>query len=319
MLDCRWAGLAAWVLVGTMSLSVSRHAQQAGVPEEPSLRQATMPDVADAVPLPTATPTLQPARDPVDPGTVEGATLSVVYDNNAYDPRLRSAWGFACVIETGETRILFDTGADGPTLLSNMTALGLDPRDMDVIVLSHIHGDHTGGLASVLAAGARPAVYVPHSFPADFKAKVKANATLYEVSGPEAITESVHTTGEMGTGIAEQALLLKMPKGLVVITGCAHPGIVPMVERAMEVGEDEVYLLLGGFHLASKKESEIGSIINDLQQLGVLKIAPCHCTGKMAMDLFEEAYSEDFIRNGVGKIMEVGEDEKGAKTEDPRR
>jgi 7,8-dihydropterin-6-yl-methyl-4-(beta-D-ribofuranosyl)aminobenzene 5'-phosphate synthase len=232
-------------------------------------------------------------------------SITVVYDNNAYDPRLQTAWGFGCLIKRGETTILFDTGGDGAVLLSNMAALDLEPRDVDVVVLSHIHGDHTGGLSSLLASGAQPTVYVPRSFPASFKARVRAQANLVEVGEAVEITDGVYTSGEMGSGLIEQALVLSTAQGLVVVTGCAHPGVVEMVRRAKEVGGDEIYLVLGGFHLGGASKGKIEEIIADFQRLGVQTVAPCHCTGGRALSLFREAFGEDFIRNGVGKILVV--------------
>lgn len=230
-------------------------------------------------------------------------TITVVYDNYVYDSRLQTAWGFSCMIKHGETTILFDTGGDGEILLSNMAALDLKPGDVDIVVLSHIHGDHTGGLGSFLATGARPMVYLPRSFPASFKDQVRAVTQLVEVHEAMDISDGLYTTGEMGAGIIEQALVLPTPKGLVVITGCAHPGIVAMVSRAKEVAGDEVYLVLGGFHLGGASKAGIEGIIADFKQLGVQKVAPCHCTGDTAIGLFRDAYREDFVQNGAGTVL----------------
>jgi 7,8-dihydropterin-6-yl-methyl-4-(beta-D-ribofuranosyl)aminobenzene 5'-phosphate synthase len=230
-------------------------------------------------------------------------TITLVYDNNAYDSRLQTAWGFGCLIERGETMILFDTGGDGEILLSNMVVLGFDADDVDIVVLSHIHGDHTGGLSSLLASGVRPTVYVPRSFPASFKTQVQASTTLVEVDKAREISPGIYTTGQMGQGVIEQALVLRTPQGLVVVTGCAHPGIVETVGRAKEVGGDEVYLVLGGFHLGGMNEAKIREIIANFRRLGVQKVAPCHCTGDKAIGLFRDAYREDFIRNGVGTVL----------------
>ena len=231
--------------------------------------------------------------------------ITVVYDNNAYDPRLQTAWGFGCVVERGETTILFDTGGNGAILLSNMATLGLDPRAVDIVVLSHIHGDHTGGLGDLLATGVRPAVYVPASFPASFKAQVRAITTLQEVDGPQEILPGIYTTGQMGTSIAEQALVIETSQGLVVITGCAHPGVANMVRRAGQIGKNGVYLVLGGFHLGGASKGRIANIIADFRGMGVQKVAPCHCTGDQALTMFAAEYGDDFIRNGVGKILEI--------------
>ncbi len=93
----------------------------------------------------------------------------VVYDNNPYDERLKTDWGFSCFVVGLEKSILFDTGADGQTLLSNMEKLGIQPEQIDVVVLSHIHRDHTGGLEELLARNSRIEVWLPHFFPSDFK------------------------------------------------------------------------------------------------------------------------------------------------------
>jgi 7,8-dihydropterin-6-yl-methyl-4-(beta-D-ribofuranosyl)aminobenzene 5'-phosphate synthase len=234
---------------------------------------------------------------------VKPMTLTIVYDNNAYDPRLQTDWGFASLIEWGDTTLLFDTGGDGDLLLSNMTKLNLDPSEVDIVVLSHIHGDHTGGLNHLLATGVQPLVYAPRAFPGDFKAQIRLETELVEVDQAMEISAGVYTTGEMGSGIIEQALVLKTSKGLVVVTGCAHPGVAEMVRQAKEVGGDEVYLVLGGFHLGQANKAEVEQIIATFRQLGVQKVAPCHCTGDKATGYFREVYGEDFIECGVGKVL----------------
>jgi 7,8-dihydropterin-6-yl-methyl-4-(beta-D-ribofuranosyl)aminobenzene 5'-phosphate synthase len=223
-------------------------------------------------------------------------TLTLLYDNHPFDVKLKTAWGFACLVETGKATVLFDTGGDGPTLMANMTALGIDPRRIDAVVLSHIHDDHTGGLEALLSANDRLTVYLPRSFPTEFKARIRN--PVVEVHEPMAIADHIHTLGELGTAIIEQSLIVETDKGLIVLTGCAHPGVVEIVRRAEEYGE--VYLVMGGLHLKDKSAGEIGAVITELKQLGVQKIAPCHCTGEQAIRLFEAAFGPDFIRAGAG-------------------
>jgi 7,8-dihydropterin-6-yl-methyl-4-(beta-D-ribofuranosyl)aminobenzene 5'-phosphate synthase len=233
-------------------------------------------------------------------------TITIVYDNNAYDPRLKTAWGFSCLLEYRGQMILFDTGGDSPTLLANMDALGIDPSGIEVVVLSHIHGDHTGGLSGLLPmAGDGLIVFVPQSFPARFKDAVRIRAQLVEVFEPREIGEEVYTTGEMGTGIIEQSLAVRTDEGLVVVTGCAHPGIVEIVRKAMALSGGEVYLVLGGFHLGGKSQREIEGIISEFRRLGVRKVAPCHCTGEQAIRMFRQEYGEDFFQAGAGKVIRV--------------
>ena len=266
----------------------------------------------------TSTPLLAATPQPTPTEEVKGVTFTIVYDNNApaeaqgYDPALQTAWGFACLVETGEATILFDTGGDGSTLLGNMATMGLDPRAIDVVVLSHAHGDHTGGLAGLLDTGARPTVYVPAAFPASFKDGVRARTGLVEVTGPMEILprmsfiRSVYTTGEVGSGIVEQALVVETGEGLVVVTGCAHPGVVEMVRRAKESVGGEVYLVMGGFHLGSASRRQVEGIIADFRALGVQRVAPCHCTGDAARRMFADAFGENYSPAGVGWTVIVG-------------
>ena len=162
---------------------------------------ATAAPTPTGTPIPTATPQPTPTEEP------SPVMFVIVYDNNEYDPALQTGWGFACWIETGAGIILFDTGGDSPTLLGNMAQLGIDPQAIDVVVLSHIHGDHTGGLMGLLDTGARPVVYVPAAFPTSFKEAVRARTELVEVTEPVEVLPDIYATGAVsGSTIAEQAL-----------------------------------------------------------------------------------------------------------------
>ena len=229
--------------------------------------------------------------------------IIIVYDNRTLDPNLTSGWGFACLV--GDD-LLFDTGGDGRTLLSNMAQMGIDPAGIRTVVLSHAHGDHTGGLGALLGTGVRPTVYVPRSFPAHFKADVRSLTTLVEVREPMKIRPGIHTTGEVGSRLVEQALAVETDEGLVVITGCAHPGIVEMVRRAKNVVGGEIYLVVGGFHLGGTSASRIREISSEFRQLGVQKLAPCHCTGDQAMRIFAAEFGDNYVRCGVGRVIDLG-------------
>jgi 7,8-dihydropterin-6-yl-methyl-4-(beta-D-ribofuranosyl)aminobenzene 5'-phosphate synthase len=255
-----------------------------------------------------SSPTVTPELTSVSPSTKEERTVTftVVYDNNEYDPALRTAWGFSCWVEAGGATVLFDTGGDGATLLGNMAELGLDPQAIDVVVLSHVHGDHTGGLAGLLDTGARPTVYVPAAFPGSFKADVRARTSLVEVTKPIEVSSGVYTTGQVGSGIVEQALIVETGVGSVIITGCAHPGIVEMVSKGKEVTPGKVALVLGGFHLGGASRGQVEDIVSMFRQLGVQRVAPCHCTGDRARRVFVDAYGMDCTLAGVGWAGSVG-------------
>jgi 7,8-dihydropterin-6-yl-methyl-4-(beta-D-ribofuranosyl)aminobenzene 5'-phosphate synthase len=303
----RWGWLLALALcLGGMC--VAQHGQIALVPPSPSPRPqpattqvmasvTAAPTRMTSAPVPTRIATHTPEVT-LMPRTSDSVTLTIVYDNLPFDARLKTAWGFACLIETGQTTVLFDTGGDGPTLMGNLAALGFDPRRIDAVVLSHIHSDHTGGLDALLTVNDLLTVFMPRSFPADFKTRVSKRNPMIQVSEPMTIAEHIRTTGELGTAIVEQALVIETDKGLIVMTGCAHPGIVEMAQKAKSFGD--VYLVIGGFHLGDKSAREVETVIAELKRLGVRKVAPSHCTGEKAIEQFKAAFGADFIQAGVG-------------------
>lgn len=231
--------------------------------------------------------------------------ILVLYDNRTTRDDLRPDWGFSALIALPPRRILFDTGNDGRILLGNMQKLGVDPRRIDTAVLSHPHGDHTGGLSVLLQINPHLKVYLGRSFSRGFKkALQREGAKPVEITGPQRLFDAVYTTGELGRMLREQSLIIDTKEGLVVITGCAHPGIVPIAKAASEQLNDNIDLLLGGFHLGGTHQSEVYSIIDSLRELGVSRVGPCHCTGDRAIELFERGYKEGFIKVGVGLRIE---------------
>jgi 7,8-dihydropterin-6-yl-methyl-4-(beta-D-ribofuranosyl)aminobenzene 5'-phosphate synthase len=235
----------------------------------------------------------------------EALTITIVYDNNDFDQRLKSAWGFSALVEHHDHTLLFDTGDDGSTLLENMRILGIEPDQIESIMLSHGHADHTGGLGGLLEYGARPAVYLPPSFSPVFKNQVSKKTEVIEVTPGLSIAAGLFTTGEMGRSIPEQALIIQTEQGLVIITGCAHPGIVEIIEQAQTLLDGQVRLVLGGFHLGGKREAEIDAILTDFRRLKVEQVAPCHCTGDQAIAMFAAEYGEAFIQAGVGRRIVI--------------
>jgi 7,8-dihydropterin-6-yl-methyl-4-(beta-D-ribofuranosyl)aminobenzene 5'-phosphate synthase len=229
--------------------------------------------------------------------------IIIVYDNNPFDPRLKTAWGFSALVEYRGKVVLFDTGGDGQILLKNMQTLEIDVGRIQSIVLSHGHEDHTGGLSALLIGGFKPPVYLLPSFSDTYKRQGEQMTQVIEVTPGQSIGDGILTTGEIAGDIPEQALVIRNGNGLVVITGCAHPGIVRIIERAIELTGDPVYLVLGGFHLGSKSEPEISNILTDFRRLGVQKVVPCHCTGERAIAMFVAEYGEDFVKAGVGTVI----------------
>lgn len=202
--------------------------------------------------------------------------LTVVYDNEVRKQGLKSGWGFSALIETEHASpILFDTGGDGSVLLYNMRELGIDARQIGTIVISHGHGDHTGGLQSILEVNGDAEIYVPSSL-----WRLLPGRKVTAVTGPVQICAGVFSTGEL-KGV-EQSLVLRTNKGIVVLTGCSHPGVSEILQAASRFGK--ISGIVGGLHG-----------FHDFDRLrGLSLICPCHCTQYKSeiLRLFKERCEE---------------------------
>lgn len=156
----------------------------------------------------------------------------------------------------------------------------------------------------MLAKNSDTAVWLPAFFSPRFKDSIrKKGGKVVEVTNFKKICSGASTTGIIEGWIKEQSLILETDKGLIVITGCAHPRIVKIIDIAKDLLNNNIDMVLGGFHLAAYVEREIKAIINHFQGAGVKKVGPCHCTGDEARRLFSEKYKDDFIDIGVGREL----------------
>ena len=228
--------------------------------------------------------------------------VTVVCDNYTTREDLEACWGFSCLIRHGGKVILFDTGSDGMVLSKNMARLGLDPAAIDLLMISHQHWDHTGGIYSILDINRNLRVLVPRSFSPHFKADMKRyGVSVMEIDKTQEISPGFYTTGELDGPVREQAALVQTPAGVVVITGCAHPGIVRIAQTAKAIfSEEDLALVMGGFHLLDDGEEDILEIIGQFRSLGVRYAAASHCSGERARRLFAREYGDHFIRLGAG-------------------
>lgn len=238
---------------------------------------------------------------------VERVYITVIYDNNPMLKGLQTDWGFACMVEVGKTKILFDTGDKGNILLSNMTKLNIDPKTIDFVFLSHFHHDHTGGLSEFLKKNPNVTIYFPQSFPIQLIEEIKKSGAIpVPVSSLQELQINIFSLGEFEGAILEQSLAIRTLKGIVVITGCAHPGIINILEKAKSFFPDElIYLAMGGFHLHRQTEDEISSTINRIFKMEILTVAPSHCSGNTARKMFKEVYDYNYIEIGTGKVIKI--------------
>jgi 7,8-dihydropterin-6-yl-methyl-4-(beta-D-ribofuranosyl)aminobenzene 5'-phosphate synthase len=229
----------------------------------------------------------------------------ILYDNYVFDPRCQAEWGFSCLIETSEMVILFDTGGEPEVLRHNIEALDVDVSEIDCIVISHEHWDHIGGIEVILGEKPDIPVYIPENFPYHIMSSIRSlGGNCIETGNATKITDSVSTTNTLNGPPNEQALMIQTDEGLILITGCSHPGVENLAKNAYDLTGESIRLVIGGFHLGNAGDPQLDGICDMLDEIGVVCVAASHCTGDNSIDYFRERYGESFVESGVGFIYE---------------
>lgn len=234
--------------------------------------------------------------------------IKIIFDKETLNKNLHTGWGVSFLI--GDN-ILFDTGEDGQWLIENMKQLKVNISKLEKVIISHDHWDHTGGLWEILKENPRLKVYICPHFSKRFKNKIESHGgQLIEVDNFTQICKNIYTTGEIegrwnGKYMPEQALALKTSKGISVLTGCAHPGIISIIENVKQNIVGNVYLVLGGFHLRGRHKKTISAIVSKFKQLRVKRAAPTHCTGRGAKKIFLKVYKNDFTLIKTGQTIKI--------------
>ena len=303
---------------------------------------------------------------------IEKVTITCLVDNNvdlllpetavAHRPAIAANWyerpliaehGFsaAVTIESDENKqvMLIDSGLDSLAAVHNAEVLGFELSDCKLVVSSHGHIDHAGGLLDVRNKMNKekliPIVIHPDAF-RNRMVKLQdgksinlpaPNRSLLRKSGYEIVETNSHSMwlddsvlvtgeivrtnnfekgfpnhfseakdGEMESDPLikdDQAVVLNVKdKGLVVITGCGHAGIINTINHAKELtGEDRICAVIGGMHLSGRVfESLIPKTMDEMQALKPDFVVPCHCSGFRAMTEIAQRMPNAFIQNGVG-------------------
>lgn len=273
--------------------------------------------------------------------------ITVVVENTVStktDKPLLGQHGLSMLLEHGGKRLLFDTAQSG-ILTKNLALLGIQPDSIDALVLSHGHYDHTGGLKAFLQHRSKPVdVYIGRDFFAERFAvhenKKEAVSVPYTVVGLETAGAQFHTvsaplelwpglwisgpiprTNQHETGVAtltngiglpdpfddELAVYAKGGKGLTAVTGCAHRGILNIVEYGMQVtGATQVGAVIGGTHLGPASATQKEATIAQFLQWKPSLVAANHCTGlEMMAELAARLGTSVFKPASAGIVLEI--------------
>lgn len=254
--------------------------------------------------------------------------------------------GFAALIESsGGESLLFDTG-QGATLLHNARRMNRDLSAVSKVVLSHGHYDHTGGVLPLLQnhgpqqVCGHPAIFSPRHLVKDTgeclaigiphsRAELEAAGAEFDLSADfRKISPGMFLTGEVPRVTAfetgdqglycdctgqdldrtpdDQSLVLDTDKGLVIIMGCCHAGVVNTLDHVADtMGRQDVYALVGGTHLGFCGRQQLDMTISTLKGRGIRKVAASHCTGFAASARMAREMPKAFQVAHVGYTLEV--------------
>jgi 7,8-dihydropterin-6-yl-methyl-4-(beta-D-ribofuranosyl)aminobenzene 5'-phosphate synthase len=270
------------------------------------------------------------------------ARVTILYDALGSNPALNIGWGYSALVEYGGRRILFDTGGDLADFTGNVKALGVDLATLDFVVLTHRHGDHTSGLHQVLKVNPDVRIYAPveqsqfdtPTVPAQLKMiqrrvdSAPDDMHYYNGKYPERIASGspwpgakfiqirqltevlpgfwLFTTVSDVNGTKEMneiSMAVRTPEGLVLMVGCAHPGIEKILEAATKL-EPRVYTVFGGFHLVNTPDAEVTEMVGRFKDKWKLeRVAAGHCTGEFAFSEFNRVFGSRFDHALVGQAI----------------
>jgi 7,8-dihydropterin-6-yl-methyl-4-(beta-D-ribofuranosyl)aminobenzene 5'-phosphate synthase len=268
--------------------------------------------------------------------------MTILYDAFGNDSSMTRDWGYSALIEINGKRILFDTGDDPQTLAKNTKAKGVNLTKLDFVVLSHRHGDHIGGFSFLQKVNPKVRIYAPKEnfgvfgsdLPSTFYRKddsLPAEMRYYGGTPPETMKfgtafpgadiQLIDKTTEVAPGITliaaisdapgtkelkELSLAINTPDGIVLIVGCAHPGIEAVVAEAARINE-HIHFLAGGFHLVVAQDPVIARVVTALHDTYKIDyIAPGHCTGEPTFAALKKTFGERYIYAGLGMTLGLG-------------
>ena len=265
--------------------------------------------------------------------------ISVLVENQVGRSGLGIEHGLSLWIETPEHKVLFDAG-QSDLVLANAQGLGIDLSQTDAIVLSHGHYDHTGGVAAVLELAPRAKVFLhPAALESRFSRKMSSSQSIgmsetvqqslkhHDVIwtvAPAQVGAGIHVTGQVprlhpleDTGgdfyldrqaclsdpiLDDQSLWIETERGVSILLGCAHAGVMNILGYIAELAEVETFhTVLGGMHLLHASPERIIQTEAALHRYQLESLIPGHCTGEHVVERWSRVFPKCYSACFVGK------------------
>lgn len=215
--------------------------------------------------------------------------LKILYDNKCNETGFLIGFGFSVAIYNffSNKYLLFDTGGNGNVLIHNIKKFNLNISQIEDIIISHNHSDHAGGLNAIYQLNPKIRIYVPVNNTGSFKGTFPG-ASIEGILEAKELDKNVYSSGQIGSSyIPEQALFLKTKeKKIILLVGCAHPGLEHFILKSQELGE--IKAVIGGFHGFNKF-----SYLKNIEIIGA-----CHCTRHITS--ISKLYPSQFRKICVG-------------------
>ncbi len=232
--------------------------------------------------------------------------ITVLVDDRSIDEvKLKPTHGISLYIETMGHYILFDTGPNPDILRNNSESLDIDLSLLDVVIVSHVHTPHTGGIPFIGWVAPSTKTYIPYAAGPYFEQIVMKNGLVpIEVIDWIKILPRVYISKPYYGPPWEHFLIIDSDRGLIIFSGCMHPNYKEVLSSIYEYFSKDIYTIIGGFHLVSAPERFIKSIADYLSSVSTY-VVPLHCSGVKFIEYMVMKYPEKLIKAMAGSIIKL--------------
>lgn len=206
--------------------------------------------------------------------------------------------GLSIYIDSDEKILLFDTGPSAEILEYNAEKMNIDIELIDAVILSHIHTPHIGGVFNLGWSSPYLDVYIPYGSMEGLGKKLLGEGLKpHEIISDIWLSNDILVTKPLNGPPWEHFLIIRSSNGLVVFSGCIHPGLERLLEYIDETLNEDLCCIIGGFHLSNAPNRIIEKYVDILAEKAKPKlIIPLHCSGERFRELLKERIGSNSIR-----------------------